>query len=74
MRHLAISAATAGFSGAQTIQNGMLRVNTRLVEVSVVVQGKDGPAADLRKEDFTLLDNESRRNASISLYSKFFRS
>ncbi len=38
-------------------QNDVLRVNTRLVEVDVVVHGKDGPVMDLAKDDFTLLDN-----------------
>ena len=72
MSHLALSAvllATAGFSGAQTIENGTLRVNTRLVEVSVVVQGKDGPLADLRKEDFTLLDNGKPQRIDLFVLS-----
>jgi len=72
MRHLALSAvllATAGLSGAQTPENGTLRVNTRLVEVSVVVQGKDGPVADLRKEDFTLLDNGKPQRIDLFVLS-----
>jgi VWFA-related protein len=32
-------------------------VNTRLVQVDVVVRAKNGPVADLRREDFTIWDN-----------------
>ncbi len=38
-------------------QDDVIRVNTRLVEVDVVVRGKDGPVTDLSKDDFTVLDN-----------------
>jgi VWFA-related protein len=41
----------------QTPQDGTIRVNTRLVQVSVVVRDKNGLVADLKKSDFTLLDN-----------------
>ena len=72
MRNLALCAvlvATAGLSSAQTVQNGTLRVTTRLVEVSAVVQGKDGPVADLRKEDFTLLDNGKPQRIDLFVVS-----
>ena len=35
----------------------VLRVNTRLVEVDVVVRSKGAPVADLNQDDFTVLDN-----------------
>ena len=38
-------------------QNDVLRINTRLVEVDVVVRAKDGPVTNLAKDDFTIFDN-----------------
>ena len=38
-------------------QNDVLRINTRLVEVDVVVRDKNGPVGNLTKDDFTILDN-----------------
>src|ERR1022692_15857 len=35
----------------------VLRVNTRLVEVDVVVHSKGQAVADLKQEDFTVFDN-----------------
>ena len=35
----------------------VLRVNTRLVEVDVVVHSKGAAVADLKQDDFTVLDN-----------------
>jgi VWFA-related protein len=37
-------------------QDQVIRVNTRLVEVDVVVRNKNGPVADLTKDDFTVFD------------------
>ena len=34
----------------------LVRINTRLVEVDVVVRGKTGPITGLKKEDFTITD------------------
>src|SRR5215470_1482283 len=34
-----------------------VRVNVRLVELSVIVHNKDDPVTDLAKEDFEILDN-----------------
>ncbi|HVA18052.1 MAG TPA: VWA domain-containing protein, partial [Candidatus Dormibacteraeota bacterium] len=33
-----------------------IHVATRLVEVGVIVRDKNGPVADLTKDDFTVLD------------------
>jgi VWFA-related protein len=38
-------------------QDDVLRVNTRLVEVNVVVRDKNGPLMDLSRDDFTVFDN-----------------
>jgi VWFA-related protein len=46
----------------------VIRVGTRLVEVDVVVRGKNGPVTDLTKDDFTLLDQgKPQRIAVFSL-------
>lgn len=61
VRHIALlltlllSAALAG--SAQTARDGTIRVNTRLIQVNVVVRDKNGPVADLHRDDFVLTDN-----------------
>jgi VWFA-related protein len=45
----------------------VFHVNTQLVEVDVVVDGKHGPAANLTKNDFTILDNGKPQQ--IALFS-----
>src|ERR1700687_742059 len=72
MRRLAllmVLLAAAMVAGAQTVQNGTIRVTTRLVEVSVVVRDKNGPVADLRKDDFTLLDNGKPQRINVFVVS-----
>ena len=39
----------------------LVRVNTQLVEVDVVVKGKSGPVANLTQGDFTILDQGKRQ-------------
>jgi VWFA-related protein len=46
-------------------QNDVIRVNTRLVQVDVVVRSKDGPIADLTKEDFTVFDNGKPQRVEV---------
>jgi VWFA-related protein len=41
------------------------RAGTKLVEVDVIAKDKNGPAAGLRKEDFTLLDNGKPQAISV---------
>jgi VWFA-related protein len=49
--------AAAAFPGIAAAQDSpVIRVNTRLVEVDVVVRNKDGVVPGLTKQDFTLLD------------------
>jgi len=43
----------------------VFHVNTQLVEVDVVVHGKNGPVADLTKNDFTILDNGKPQQVSL---------
>ncbi len=45
----------------------VFHVNSQLVEVDIVVDGKHGPAANLTKNDFTILDNGKPQQ--ISLFS-----
>ena len=52
-------------SMAQKAQNGTIRVNTRLVEISVVVRDKSGPLTDLRKEDFAITDNGKPQRVDV---------
>jgi VWFA-related protein len=61
--------SAAVVAGAQTVQNGTIRVNTRLVEISVVVRDKNGPVADLRKDDFTVLDNGKPQRIDVFVMS-----
>ena len=55
-------------------QNDVLRVNTRLVEVDVVVRAKDGPVTDLTKEDFTIIDNGKPQRVDVFSISTASRS
>src|SRR3954454_13449478 len=63
----------AGAAPAQTSQPAeqsplLLRSNTRLVQISVVVHNRKGePVADLKKEDFTL--TEKGKPQTISVFS-----
>ena len=67
---LAIFAMTST-TGAQ---NDVLRINTRLVEVDVVVRGKDGPVMNLVKDDFTLFDNGKPQRIDVFSISTAERS
>jgi VWFA-related protein len=42
-----------------------IHVNTRLVEVEVVVRGKSGPVSGLTKQDFTLLDKGKPQEIAV---------
>jgi VWFA-related protein len=43
----------------------VIRVNTRLVEVDVVVRNKDGPVPGLTKQDFTVLDKGKPQEIAV---------
>ena len=58
---LAVTIAAVGMAAAQESppdaeSGGVLRIETRLVQVDVVVRDDDGPVGDLSVEDFTLYD------------------
>src|SRR5262245_14755440 len=55
-------------------QNDVIRVNTRLVEVDVVVRDKNGPVTGLTKEDFTILDNGKPQRVDVMSVSTAERS
>src|SRR5258708_7168295 len=42
---------------AMAAQNDTIHVNTRLVELDVVVRAKDVPVTNLAKDDFAVFDN-----------------
>jgi len=50
---------------SQTPQSPEVRVATRLVQVNVLVHDKNGPVADLTKDDFTLLDQGKPQKISV---------
>jgi VWFA-related protein len=60
MRHAALLLLLLTIStavGAAQAKDDVLRINTRLVQVDVVVRDKSGLVADLKKEDFAVFDN-----------------
>ncbi|HLH30087.1 MAG TPA: VWA domain-containing protein [Terriglobia bacterium] len=61
-------------SDGRGAQNDVIRVNTRLVEVGVVVRDKNGPIAGLTKDDFTLLDNGKPQRVEVFSVSTAERS
>jgi len=46
-------------------QTPQIRISTRLVEVGVIVRDKNGPVADLTKDDFMVLDRGKPQTISI---------
>lgn len=50
---------------AQTSEQPVIRVTTRLVEVNVIVRDKDGPADYLSKDDFTLFDKGKPQKIAV---------
>jgi len=62
---LAIFATKHTTTAQNAAQNDVLRVNTRLVEVDVVVRDKNGPVTDLAKDDFTIFDNGKLQHVDV---------
>ncbi len=54
---------TAAIAAAQ--QSPTFRVGTKLVQVDVVVRGKNGPTTGLTKGDFTVLDNGKPQTIAV---------
>src|SRR6266404_3920615 len=46
-------------------QKDVIQVDTRLVEVNVVVRDKSGPVGNLTKDDFTILDNKKQQRIEV---------
>ena len=60
--NLALSAGLAvAQSGTQSGVPAVIRSNTRLVQVNVVVHDKNGAVADLKQEDFVVFDGRKQR-------------
>jgi VWFA-related protein len=60
--------------GTTAAQNDVIRVNTQLVEVDVIVRSKDGPVTGLTKDDFTLTDNGKAQRIDVFSISTSERS
>ena len=61
-------------SNTTAAQNDVIHINTRLVEVDVVVRAKDGPVTNLGKEDFTIFDNGKVQRVEVFSISTAERS
>ena len=46
-------------------QQPVIKAGARLVQFSVIVRDKNGPIADLKKEDFTILDHGRAREIAV---------
>ena len=62
---LALALVCIAASAQDPPQAPPIHVSTRLVQIGIVVRDKNGPAADLRKEDFTVLDRGKPQTISI---------
>jgi VWFA-related protein len=60
---LGLAAITA--SAQNTPQAPAISVSTRLVQVGVIVRDKNGPVADLKKDDFAVLDRGKAQKISV---------
>ena len=62
---LALGAAVIDVSARNVPQGPAISVSTRLVQVSVIARDKNGPVADLTRDDFVVLDRGKSRKISI---------
>src|SRR5271169_506822 len=62
---LALAWAATAVSAQHEPQPPTISVSTRLVEVGVIVRDKNGPVADLTKDDFVLLDRGKPQTVSL---------
>ena len=76
MRHLlaGLFGALVVLVGTTAAQNDVIRVNTQLIEVDVIVRSKDGPVTGLTKDDFTLTDNGKLQRIDVFSISTSERS
>lgn len=62
---LAFGLAASAASAQNAPQPSTISVSTRLVQVGVIVRDKNGPVADLTKDDFVVLDRGKRQQLSV---------
>src|SRR5271169_6635498 len=62
---LASALGAIAVSGQNAPQLPRIRVSTRLVQVGVIVRDRNGPVADLTKDDFVVLDRGKPRKIGV---------
>jgi VWFA-related protein len=62
---LALGVAVIDVSARNVPQGPAISVSTRLVQVGVIVRDKNGPVADLTKDDFVVLDRGKPQKISV---------
>jgi VWFA-related protein len=62
---LALALEAIAVSAQNAPQPPRVRVSTRLVQVDVIVRDKNGPVADLTKDDFVVLDRGKPQRISV---------
>ena len=62
---LALGLAAIAVSAQNAPQPPTISVSTRLVQVGVIVRDKNGPVADLTKDDFVVLDRGKPQKISV---------
>jgi VWFA-related protein len=62
---LAFGLAAMAVSAQNTPQSPAIAVSTRLVQIGVIVRDKNGPVANLTKDDFVLLDRGKPQKISV---------
>jgi VWFA-related protein len=62
---LVIAIAILALRNDTAAQNDVIRINTRLVQIDVVVRDKSGPVGNLTKEDFEIFDNGKAQRLDV---------
>src|ERR1700685_3468191 len=62
---IALALEAIAVSAQNAPQPPRVRVSTRLVQVDVIVRDKNGPVADLTKDDFVVLDRGKPQRISV---------
>jgi VWFA-related protein len=69
-----VTLAIFAMEDARAGQDDVIRINTRLVEVDVVVRDKNGPVTNLAKDDFSIFDNGKPQRVDVFSISTVERS
>jgi VWFA-related protein len=70
IKYIGVFCLTAAATVVIAQETPLVRVNTRLVEVDVVVHSKGAAVTDLKRDDFTVLDNgKPQKIASFNIIS-----